>query len=67
MRANSLAGNSALAKRQCSDIQVRISDLSLKGTGTPVFVDKTARDLAVDRGMIELSAELEAERRPDSG
>jgi len=35
------------------------SDLSLRGTGAPAFVNKTARDLALARGMIDLAAELE--------
>jgi ankyrin repeat protein len=35
------------------------SDLSLRGTGAPGFANKTARDLASERGMQELSAELE--------
>ena len=34
-------------------------DLSLRGTGAPGFAGKTARDLAVARGMLELAAELE--------
>jgi ankyrin repeat protein len=34
------------------------ADLSLRGTGAPGFDDKTAHDLAVERGMLELSAEL---------
>jgi len=34
------------------------ADLSLRGTGAPGFVDKTAYDLAVERGMLELSTEL---------
>ena len=34
------------------------ADLSLRGTGAPGFADKTAYDLAVERGMLELSAEL---------
>jgi ankyrin repeat protein len=34
------------------------ADLSLMGTGTPGFVGKTAFDLAVELGMLELSAEL---------
>jgi ankyrin repeat protein len=34
------------------------SDLSLKGSGAPGFANKTARDLAVARGMRELLAEL---------
>ena len=34
------------------------ADLSLRGTGAPGFAGKTAYDLAVERGMLELSAEL---------
>jgi uncharacterized protein len=34
------------------------ADLSLRGTGAPGFSGKTAYDLAVERGMLELSAEL---------
>lgn len=34
------------------------ADRSLRGTGAPGFADKTAYDLAVERGMLELSAEL---------
>jgi len=34
------------------------ADLSLRGAGAPGFADKTAYDLAVERGMLELSAEL---------
>jgi ankyrin repeat protein len=34
------------------------ADLSLRGTGVPGFADKTAYDLAVERGMLELSTEL---------
>ena len=34
------------------------SDLSLLGTGAPGFAGKTAYDLAVERSMLELSAEL---------
>ena len=34
------------------------ADLSLRGTGAPGFADKTAYDLAVERGMLELSAGL---------
>ncbi|MCE5263234.1 MAG: ankyrin repeat domain-containing protein [Deltaproteobacteria bacterium] len=34
------------------------ADLSLKGTGAPEFAGKTAGDLALARGMRELSAEL---------
>lgn len=33
---------------------------SLRGTGAPGFAGKTARDLAVERGMHELSARLKA-------
>jgi ankyrin repeat protein len=34
------------------------ADLSLRGSGAPGFAGKTACDLAVERGMLELSAEL---------
>lgn len=34
------------------------ADLSLRGTGAPGFVDKTAYDLAVGRGMLEVAAVL---------
>ena len=34
------------------------TDLSIRGTGAPGFADKTAYDLAVARGMQELSEEL---------
>ncbi|MGZ8192504.1 MAG: ankyrin repeat domain-containing protein [Methylobacter sp.] len=34
------------------------ADLSLRGTGAPGFAGKTAYDLAVERGMLALSAEL---------
>jgi len=34
------------------------ADLSLRATGAPGFADKTAYDLAVERGMLELSVEL---------
>jgi uncharacterized protein len=34
------------------------ADLSLRGNGAPGFADKTASDLAGERGMLELSAEL---------
>ncbi|HEU4342464.1 MAG TPA: ankyrin repeat domain-containing protein, partial [Candidatus Binatia bacterium] len=34
------------------------ADLSLRGTGAPGFAGKTAYDLAVERGMLELAAEL---------
>ena len=36
------------------------ADLSLRGMGAPGFADKTAYDLAVERGLLELSAELKA-------
>jgi uncharacterized protein len=38
------------------------ADLSLRGTGAPGFAGKTARDLALERGMDELAAELEPGR-----
>jgi ankyrin repeat protein len=34
------------------------ADLSLRGTGAPGFAGKTASDLAAERGLPELSAEL---------
>ena len=34
------------------------ADLSLQGTGAPGFADKTAYDLAVARGILELAAEM---------
>jgi len=34
------------------------ADLSLQGHGAPGFAGKTAYDLAVERGMLEVSAEL---------
>lgn len=34
------------------------ADLSLRGAGVPGFAGKTACDLAVERGMLALSAEL---------
>jgi ankyrin repeat protein len=34
------------------------ADLSLRGTGAPGFAGKMAYDLAVERGMLELSSEL---------
>ena len=34
------------------------ADLSLQGAGAPGFAGKTACDLAVEAGMLELSAEL---------
>jgi uncharacterized protein len=34
------------------------ADLSIRGTGAPGFADKTAYDLAVARGMQEVSEEL---------
>lgn len=33
------------------------ADLSLRGTSTPGFVDKTAYDLAMERGLLELCEE----------
>ena len=38
------------------------ADLSLRGTGAPGFAGKTAYDLAMKRGLLELSAEL----KPDA-
>jgi ankyrin repeat protein len=37
------------------------ADLSLRGTGAPGFADKTACDLAENRGMLALSAALKPE------
>ena len=37
------------------------ADLSLRGTGALGFAGKTAYDLAVERGMLELSTELKPE------
>lgn len=34
------------------------ADLSVRGAGAPGFAGKTAYDLAVEHGMLELSAEL---------
>jgi ankyrin repeat protein len=34
------------------------ADFSLRGTGAPGFASKTAYDLAVERGMLELSTDL---------
>jgi len=34
-------------------------NLALKGSGAPAFADKTARDLAIARGMADLFAETE--------
>lgn len=34
------------------------ADLSLRGSGAPGLADKTAYDLALERGMLELCAEL---------
>jgi uncharacterized protein len=36
------------------------ADLSLRGTGAPGFADKTAHDLAVERGLRELAAALKS-------
>jgi ankyrin repeat protein len=38
------------------------ADLSLRGTGAPGFANKTARDLAIARGMQDLARELEPGR-----
>jgi ankyrin repeat protein len=38
------------------------ADLSLRGTGAPGFAGKTAYDLAMERGMLELSEELKPNR-----
>jgi uncharacterized protein len=34
------------------------ADLTLRGTGAPGFADKTSYDLAVERALLALSAEL---------
>jgi hypothetical protein len=34
------------------------ADFSLRGTGAPRFDGKTAHDLALERGLLALSAEL---------
>lgn len=34
------------------------ADVSLRGTGAPGFADKSAYDLALERGMVELSAKI---------
>ncbi len=39
------------------------ADLSLRGTGAPGFADKTAFDLALERGMLELVAELKPKNK----
>ena len=36
------------------------ADLSLRGTGAPGFAGKTAYDLAVERGLLELSADMKS-------
>lgn len=36
------------------------ADFSLRGTGAPGFADKIASDLAQERGMLELAAELKS-------
>lgn len=52
-----VAGHTELAR-----VLVRAgANLSLRGSGAPGFANKTARDLALARGMQELSAELEPE------
>jgi ankyrin repeat protein len=38
------------------------ADLSLRGTGAPGFAGKTAYDLAMERGMQDLSEELKPTR-----
>jgi ankyrin repeat protein len=37
------------------------TDLSVRGTGAPGFAGKTAHDLALERGMLDLCAELKTE------
>jgi ankyrin repeat protein len=34
------------------------ADLSVRGTGAPGFADKAAHDIAVERGLLELSSAL---------
>jgi ankyrin repeat protein len=41
------------------------ADLSLRGSGAPGFADKMAFDLAVERGLLELSAELKPKQTRD--
>lgn len=43
------------------------ADLSLRGTGAPGFANKTAYDLAVERGLLELSLELRPTSDPEQG
>jgi uncharacterized protein len=50
-----VAGNEEVA-RLLSDAG---TDLSLRGTGAPGFAGKTARDLALERGMSDLSSAWE--------
>jgi hypothetical protein len=50
-----VAGHTEIARR----LARAGCDLSLRGTGAPGFANKTARDLAAERGMRQLSAELE--------
>jgi ankyrin repeat protein len=40
------------------------ADRTLRGSGAPGFSGKTAHDLAVERGMVELSAELKPGSEP---
>ena len=41
------------------------ADLSMRGTGAPGFANKTAYDLAVERGLLELSIELRSAPDPE--
>lgn len=41
------------------------ADLSMRGTGAPGFANKTAYDLAVERGLLELSIELRPAPNPE--
>ena len=41
------------------------ADLSLRGTGAPGFANKTAYDLSVERGLLELSIELSVTPDPE--
>jgi uncharacterized protein len=50
-----VAGNAEIARL----LAQAGADLSLKGRGAPGFAGKTARDLAAERGMSDLLAELD--------
>jgi ankyrin repeat protein len=53
-----IAGHAAIARLLAS----AGADLGHRGSGAPGFADKTARDLAVAQGMLDLAAELDPER-----